>query len=784
LLVPLSYLLTLARGLVFGDPTEYTFVANILGIAHPPGYAFYTLLGKAAQAFAPLADIPVRMHLLSAAAGTGIAPLVYLTVLTVAQGRSTDERPGSAAGAAAAFAGLSAAFGANLWQHAIHANPHIVTALFMAAELFLLTRWWAARTAEGERPARPDRWLIAFSFTAGLGLTHHPLTVFSLPACALFVLWVQPTTWRRPRTLLKLAAAFLLGLAVWLYFPVRSAAGPSFGPHDMNTLDGFLRHVLARGLTESLPFFGLADLPDRALVFWSLLRLQYSLAAIFLAVLAFVWLALPGERRPLLLLYGGTFLGNYLFVTNLRQQDIMAYLLGLHQLTALLAGLGILALVGLIRRRLRLERRELAMLLGALFLLGPALQLIRNGPVISLRKLDQADEFVVAVFEAFEGRGEGAVLLNDWEHMTPLWYSRFVARRWPNPADVRPALVATERPWLESVVDTLPAGPVYLSGYRPEIVQAGYRLRPRGEFYQVVEPGDQSIPPELEGVPDAAGGQVEIVAFDLPASRRPEGGDLLAVALALRAPAGTADYYVPVITIGSGANSLRYEFTTDSHLVTPQWRPGEVIVERFDVALPHDLPPGDYPVSVRLRNLTGGQEEGKGADLGSLTVVEAGRRPANAHLLANFRQRVGLASARARIGWLERRRAPWDAPLTAAPGDELHLTLEWLCLAPAEESYTVFVHLIDAQDRPVVTLDYTPLGGSAPTHLWIPKWLPGQRLLDPYRLEIPGDLPPGTYRVEVGLYEMTGRRRLHMADDQGNLIGDRFILGSVEVAGR
>jgi hypothetical protein len=36
------------------------------------------------------------------------------------------------------------------------------------------------------------------------------------------------------------------------------------------------------------------------------------------------------------------------------------------------------------------------------------------------------------------GSGEGAVLLNDWEHMTPLWYTRFVEGRWPDPADVRP----------------------------------------------------------------------------------------------------------------------------------------------------------------------------------------------------------------------------------------------------------------------------------------------------------------------------------------------------------
>ncbi len=152
-------------------------------------------------------------------------------------------------------------------------------------------------------------------------------------------------------------------------------------------------------------------------------------------------------------------------------------------------------------------------------------------------------------------------------------------------------------------------------------------------------------------------------------------------------------------------------------------------------------------------------------------------------LLANFRQRVGLVSATARGGG-DRVTAPWNDPLVVDPGDVVNLTLEWAGLAPAEESYTIFVHLIDGDNRPLVALDYTPLGGSAPTHLWIPKWLVGQQMLDPYRMVIPEDIAPGTYYIEVGLYEMVSGRRLHMSDEQGNLIGDRQILGPIVVPQR
>ncbi|MBP6015694.1 MAG: DUF2723 domain-containing protein [Candidatus Promineofilum sp.] len=785
LLIPLAYVLTLAQTVVYGDPTEYTFVANILGIAHPPGYAFYTLLGKLFQTLVPVGAIPWRMHLLSALSATTGALFVFGTVRAVAHvlfapitkaGRTFPMTQWALA--SAVFAALTVAFGVNYWQHAIHANPHIITATFLSANLFFLTRWATDGTDN-------RRWLYAFAFSAGLGITHHPLTVISLPAYLLFILVARPRIWREWRVLVGAAAFGLLGLAVWLYFPLRSPMEPAFGPSTMNTLNGFLDHVLARGLSESLPFFSAADVPARAVVFWSILRLQYALPIISLALLGAAWPLFERRMPPamtddcpswkLIVLYILVFLSNYAFVMSLRAQDIMAYILGMMLIIGLLAGIGLYGLLALTTIRLRLPRVAPALLAAGLFLLGPGLQLARNAPRISLRSYTEAANYVDAVFERFDGTRKHATLLNDWEHMTPLWYAQFVENRLPDGADVTPILVSTARPWLESVFATLPGGPVYLSNYRREIVDAGFRLRPDGLFYQVVEPGDPDVPSTLTPLTAGSVEPAEIVAYSLP-QRDVAPGDYIPLTLAMRTPAGTADYFVPVIQVGD----LSFPFTTDSHLTTPAWQPGEVIVERFDFALPHDLPDGIYPVSVGLKNLSANTEPAASYPLGDLSVTGHSNPPSNNNLLANFRQRVGLASATARRGW-QRRAAIWDEPLTARPGDTVHLLLRWKALARAEEGYTVFVHLIDAANQPLVTLDYTPLGGSAPTHLWLPKWLPGQQYLDPYRLVLPGDLPPGTYYIEVGLYEMVGRRRLQMADTAGNLIGDRLILGALVV---
>ena len=123
----------------------------------------------------------------------------------------------------------------------------------------------------------------------------------------------------------------------------------------------------------------------------------------------------------------------------------------------------------------------------------------------------------------------------------------------------------------------------------------------------------------------------------------------------------------------------------------------------------------------------------------------------------------------------------WAEPLRLRPGQPFHLTLRWQVLQHPRASYTVFIHLVDAEGRLWLGHDYTPLGGAFPSYLWFPKWLPGQQVVDPYRLVAPENLPPGQYRLEVGMYEMSSVRRIPQLDLSGQMTGDRFILGPIVV---
>jgi hypothetical protein len=97
-----------------------------------------------------------------------------------------------------------------------------------------------------------------------------------------------------------------------------------------------------------------------------------------------------------------------------------------------------------------------------------------------------------------------------------------------------------------------------------------------------------------------------------------------------------------------------------------------------------------------------------------------------------------------------------------APGSPLDVTLHWYALETPDRNYHSFVHLLDADGAIVAQHDSPPGEGEQPTL----GWLPGEYLTDLHPLQLPTDLPDGTYRLGVGLYDpATGLR-----------LGERVLL--------
>jgi mannosyltransferase len=111
-------------------------------------------------------------------------------------------------------------------------------------------------------------------------------------------------------------------------------------------------------------------------------------------------------------------------------------------------------------------------------------------------------------------------------------------------------------------------------------------------------------------------------------------------------------------------------------------------------------------------------------------------------------------------------------------GETLMLTLYWQALAEMEKRYTVFVHLLDADNRIVAQMDSEPLGGTHPTT----EWQFGEIVRDNYGLLIAPHTPPGEYLLEVGMYYLPTLERLPVLDASGNVKDDRVVLGTIQQA--
>jgi uncharacterized membrane protein len=118
--------------------------------------------------------------------------------------------------------------------------------------------------------------------------------------------------------------------------------------------------------------------------------------------------------------------------------------------------------------------------------------------------------------------------------------------------------------------------------------------------------------------------------------------------------------------------------------------------------------------------------------------------------------------------------------LSAPPykrGEALHLTLYWQAMVRMEESYTVFVHLLNGDGMMGGQWDSVPGGGLLPTT----NWLEGEVIADEYEVPIKAGAPPGEYLVVIGMYEASTGERLGVEGKGEEVEGDRIVLHKIQV---
>ncbi len=111
-------------------------------------------------------------------------------------------------------------------------------------------------------------------------------------------------------------------------------------------------------------------------------------------------------------------------------------------------------------------------------------------------------------------------------------------------------------------------------------------------------------------------------------------------------------------------------------------------------------------------------------------------------------------------------------------GDVLIVLLYWHATAEISKDYTVFVHVVDKNNKIVAGFDSQPRKGKSPTHQW-QVYVP---VSDPILLSIPPETPTGNdYLLEIGLYYLPTNERLAIVNLNGVPITDKLVVQPLSI---
>ncbi|HYW68219.1 MAG TPA: DUF2723 domain-containing protein, partial [bacterium] len=247
-LVPLVvYICTLARAVTFVDSGELSAVAATLGIAHPPGYPLFSLLGRLFSLM-PVGTVSFRVGLLSALSAAGASSLIYWAgsglVLRFYRRTPDSTRPPGAALVWAPLAGaLLFSLSQTVWSQAVVVEVYCL-------QTFLVMLLVAACAKALSNPASALTHWPWIAFVCGLGLTNHLTGILMVPALLLFLLLGYTARAREtdkiPVPFWRGVGAGVLPLLAYLYLPLRARTMPPVAWDYPDTLQRFLVHVTAR----------------------------------------------------------------------------------------------------------------------------------------------------------------------------------------------------------------------------------------------------------------------------------------------------------------------------------------------------------------------------------------------------------------------------------------------------------------------------------------------------------------------------------------------------------
>jgi hypothetical protein len=212
------------------------------------------------------------------------------------------------------------------------------------------------------------------------------------------------------------------------------------------------------------------------------------------------------------------------------------------------------------------------------------------------------------------------------------------------------------------------------------------------------------------------------------------------------------------LTDWQGAPLAVVRHDTPGESVSTTWQAGEWIRDVYDLPVDVQDAPYAYRVYVSVLAETGD----------ALPLVDASHAPLRVEVAQTKRapEKVAVPETAAAVNANFANAITLshvELPQQITTNTPMNMTFYWQSRALVTADYTLFIHLVDEQGHYVAGNDSQPLQGRYPTSMWTP----GETIADPHQWQV--TVPPGTYGVQVGLYQLESGERLPLAEGDDTL---------------
>lgn len=728
------YSRTMPPSVLDGDSGEFQHMAYYLGVPHSSGYPLYILLGKLFTLL-PVGDVAFRMNLFSVVCTALAIPLIYALAFRLIERR-----------APAFLATLFFAVIPSIWGGALETKTYALHVL-----LGVLTILFAVRWHQDNRP----RDFYATAFVYGLGLTNHHLIVFLAPALA-YVVWLNRARLNRSMFVTGILLV-LLPLLLYAYIPIRAnqlianqdpqnlelykredaILKGQITAYFINTPQGWFNLVTGLDNYFKFGFKDTAEQTNRLANAANLLVQQFGFVGLALIGLGTVVSFRRNKKIFALLLLVAAGVG--FIALYLRALSTVYYFSLCYLALALWLAFGVDWILQFVQRAHRIAPAIAAII----FLTLPISAVSANYAALDESQNYAPRDYALEILN--ENLPRNAVVIAPWEISEPLRYFQFVEGRRPDLLVVNVSPIWLQFDRLVQRANELKR-PIYYVQFDPEFrTTPGYRSVKAVPLPMMQEPRPQIVLSDQNIVP-----QVQVLGYDLkPATPQP--GAPLRLSIYYNARERMYPMYSSTLTVTDITGKLIGDYDSfpgSRYFPTYRWYElGNFYRDDYTIVLPADAPAGLYHLDLAWHEFdinTGVSSDDKTYRV-SLGEVRVGDLAAT-NIAHPASQHIGDA-----ITFLG-----WSGETTVARGQTLNLDLFWRAEKSIAESYTVFVHLVNAEGLFVTDADAPPSRGLYPTN----RWNVGEGVRDRHSLKIPAEVAPGKYFIEIGMYLPATNTRL------------------------